>query len=273
MAAAAAAVSVDSWVVGSPLRAASSVQRSRPQRRRPAVVAAAAPSSSSSSASTDRRSLLVGAASLAAAFSVSGASVSPASAVQGLTAGRVPGLGKPDADGYRWYVRPEGKSGGHGIGWSELEPYRFRVGPGWEEVSSNGVFMSIADLGGTEIDARFENPDQGRLALVAAPLARFADNAEAELVDLGDPLKIITAFGPELFGTNVDEKVVYSESVHIGDRDYYRWELSQPHALVAAATGSKRLYFASLTANTRQWKRAGPELRKIIDSFRVGFAG
>lgn len=51
-----------------------------------------------------------------------------------------------DADGYFEYLRPEGKSGGHGIGWSEIPRYGFRVAPGWQEVAT-----SIADLGGTEV--------------------------------------------------------------------------------------------------------------------------
>ena len=45
--------------------------------------------------------------------------------------------------------RPEGKSGGHGVGWTEVERYSFRVPAGWEETP-----VSIADLGGTEIDLR-----------------------------------------------------------------------------------------------------------------------
>jgi hypothetical protein len=83
---------------------------------------------------------------------------------------------KPDADGFYTYTRPEGKSGGHGVGWSEIPRYRqatgclprstspkalanpperppaaacsFRVPAGWEEVP-----VSIADLGGTEVGA------------------------------------------------------------------------------------------------------------------------
>lgn len=72
----------------------------------------------------------------------------PAAAVQGLTAGRVPGVNfaAPDAEGFYTYTRPQGKSGGHGVGWSEIPPYSFRIPPGWEETP-----VSIADLGGTEV--------------------------------------------------------------------------------------------------------------------------
>lgn len=35
------------------------------------------------------------------------------------------------------------------MGWTEVERYKFKVPQGWEEVP-----VSIADLGGTEIDLR-----------------------------------------------------------------------------------------------------------------------
>ena len=37
--------------------------------------------------------------------------------------------------GLRTYRRPEGKSGGHGVGWSPIIPYSFKVPDEWEEVS------------------------------------------------------------------------------------------------------------------------------------------
>lgn len=52
----------------------------------------------------------------------------------------------PDDEGYYTYLRPEGKSGGHGVGWSEIPRYSFKVPDGWTEVP-----VSIADLGGTEV--------------------------------------------------------------------------------------------------------------------------
>lgn len=51
-----------------------------------------------------------------------------------------------DADGFYTYTRPEGKQGGHGVGWSELPRYAFKIPPGWQETA-----VSIADLGGTEV--------------------------------------------------------------------------------------------------------------------------
>ena len=56
------------------------------------------------------------------------------------------GIKGPDADGMYTYTRPEGKSGGHAVGWTEIPRYSFKVPAGWKE---NPV--SIADLGGTEV--------------------------------------------------------------------------------------------------------------------------
>lgn len=38
------------------------------------------------------------------------------------------------------------------------------------------VPVSIADLGGTEIDLRFANSKEGRLFVIVAPVLRFADS-------------------------------------------------------------------------------------------------
>lgn len=53
---------------------------------------------------------------------------------------------EPDEAGLFTYQRPEGKSGGHGVGWSEIPRYSFKIPKGWEETP-----VSIADLGGTEV--------------------------------------------------------------------------------------------------------------------------
>lgn len=53
-----------------------------------------------------------------------------------------------DDEGFYTYTRPEGKSGGHGVGWSEIPRYRFKIPEGWEERP-----VSIADLGGTEVNS------------------------------------------------------------------------------------------------------------------------
>jgi hypothetical protein len=85
----------------------------------------------------------LGAAAMAAGVAAAGADLilpQPAQAVMGMTAGRVPGLAPADKNGVRRYTRPEGKSGGHGVGWTEITPYTFDVYEGWEEIP-----VSIAD--------------------------------------------------------------------------------------------------------------------------------
>lgn len=55
-----------------------------------------------------------------------------------------------------------------------------------------------------QIDLRFGNEQEGSMAIVVAPVLRFADvgfNADVRLKELGSPDKMIGGFGPELFGS------------------------------------------------------------------------
>uniref|UniRef100_A0A0F7GYT7 Photosystem II reaction center PsbP family protein n=1 Tax=Pelargonium hortorum TaxID=4031 RepID=A0A0F7GYT7_PELHO len=185
---------------------------------------------------------------------------------QGLLAGRVPGLSEPDEQGWRTYRRPDEKSGGHGVGWSPIIPYSFSVPPQWEEVP-----VSIADLGGTEIDLRFANSKQGRCFVIVAPVLRFADNLgdDAKLELIGPPEKVISAFGPEVIGENVEGKVLSMDVAQHSGRTYYQFELEPPHVIITATAAGNRLYLFSVTANGLQWKRNYKDLKKIADSFRV----
>uniref|UniRef100_A0A0F7CYN5 Photosystem II reaction center PsbP family protein n=1 Tax=Monsonia emarginata TaxID=28966 RepID=A0A0F7CYN5_9ROSI len=185
---------------------------------------------------------------------------------QGLLAGRIPGLSEPDEQGWRTYRRPDEKSGGHGVGWSPIIPYSFSVPQEWEEVP-----VSIADLGGTEIDLRFANSKQGRLFVIVAPVLRFADNLgdDAKLELIGPPDKVISAFGPEVIGENVEGKVLRTEVAEYSGRTYYQFELEPPHVLITATAAGNRLYLFSVTANGLQWKRHYKDLKKIAESFRV----
>eukprot|EP00270_Netrium_digitus_P020532 TRINITY_DN8500_c0_g1_i1.p1 TRINITY_DN8500_c0_g1~~TRINITY_DN8500_c0_g1_i1.p1 ORF type:complete len:316 (-),score=71.19 TRINITY_DN8500_c0_g1_i1:66-884(-) len=186
----------------------------------------------------------------------------PTSAV----AGRVPGLSVPDENGLRTYKRPEGKSGGHGVGWSELIPYSFKVSGTWEEVP-----VSIADLGGTEIDLRFQSKPEGNLSVVVAPVLRFSDRLgnNVRIEDIGTPERVIYAFGPELTGSNVEGKVKDMAVVQYDGLTYYQYEL-EPHILVSATATGNRLYIITVSANGRQWKKYSDSLREIASSFRVG---
>lgn len=185
---------------------------------------------------------------------------------QGLLAGRIPGLSEPDEQGWRTYQRPDEKSGGHGVGWSPIIPYLFSVPREWEEVP-----VSIADLGGTEIDLRFGNPKEGRLFVIVAPVLRFADNLgdNATIEKIGPPEKVISAFGPEAIGENVEGKVLSMEVQEYSGRKYYQFELEPPHALITATAAGNRLYLFTVTANGLQWKRHYKDLKRIADSFRV----
>lgn len=196
----------------------------------------------------------------------------PASAVMGMTAGRVPGLSAPDADGYQTYKRPEGKSGGHGIGWSEIPQYTFRLTQGWEEMP-----VSIADLGGTEIDIRFENKDMGELAVVVAPVLRFMDvgfNAQVSMSDIGPPEKIIEGFAPELWGQPLsDGELVDTQVLERDGKAFYRWEVKpfqqSKHLLITATATRNRVFIMLVGANSRQWRKSQQELASIVDSFNV----
>ncbi|KQJ91945.1 psbP domain-containing protein 4, chloroplastic [Brachypodium distachyon] len=184
---------------------------------------------------------------------------------QGLLAGRIPGLSEPDENGWRTYRRPDEKSGGHGVGWSPIIPYSFKVPGGWEETP-----VSIADLGGTEIDLRFGNPKEGRLSVIVAPTARFADNLDdATIEKIGSPAKVINAFGPEVIGENVEGKVLSTATSEYSGRTYYQFELEPPHIFITATAAGNRLYLFSVTANGLQWKRHYKDLKQIAESFRV----
>ncbi|CAA0812921.1 PsbP domain-containing protein 4- chloroplastic [Striga hermonthica] len=185
---------------------------------------------------------------------------------QGLLAGRVPGLSEPDEQGWRTYQRPDDKSGGHGVGWSPIIPYAFSVPQDWDEVP-----VSIADLGGTEIDLRFASPKEGRLFVIVAPVLRFADNLgdDATIERIGTPEKVINAFGPEVIGENVEGKVVSSKVSEHSGRKYYQFELEPPHVLITATAAGNRLYLFNITGNGLQWKKHYKDLKKIADSFRV----
>lgn len=219
-----------------------------------------------SASSLNRRTAIVSGASLISSVVLGFPGEGSAVVKQGLLAGRVPGLSEPDEEGWRTYRRPDEKSGGHGVGWSPMIPYTFSVPDNWEEVP-----VSIADLGGTEIDLRFANPKEGRIFVIVAPVKRFSDNIgeEATIEQIGPPDKVISAFGPEVIGENVEGKVLRSEVAEHFGRTYYQFELEPPHVMIIATAAGNRLYLFNVTGNGLQWKRYYKDLRKIAESFRV----
>ncbi|KAM5546487.1 psbP domain-containing protein 4, chloroplastic [Rosa sericea] len=213
-----------------------------------------------------RRSVVLSGASLVSSAVLGFPGEGLAVIKQGPLAGRIPGLSEPDEQGWRTYRRPDEKSGGHGVGWSPIIPYVFSVPQDWEEVP-----VSIADLGGTEIDLRFGSVKEGRLSVIVAPVLRFADNldGDATIEKIGRPETVINAFGPEVIGENVEGKVMSINVVQDSGRTYYQYELEPPHALITATAAGNRLYLFNVTGSGLQWKRHYKDLKKIADSFRV----
>jgi hypothetical protein len=234
-------------------------------------VGAASSSSGSDGGSTSgtltdvgRRALMVGLASVAGPLA---GPTGKAQALQGYTAGRIPGVSAADQDGFNRYRRPEGKQGGHGTGWSEIDPYTFLVPESWDEIP-----VSIADLGGTEVDLRFKDKKEGDLAVVVAPVLRFADigfNANVKIEDLGDPDKMIKGFGPEILGQNVDDLLEGSSTRSKGGRTYYDYEL-KGHVLVSMTAQKNRVYIMTVRPrDSNQWRRHEAQFRTITSSFDV----
>ncbi|KAK9808177.1 hypothetical protein WJX73_005612 [Symbiochloris irregularis] len=250
-------------------------KKPQPQRtaHRQACISQAAETSSGAEDTAEsqlgRRAVLT--ASAASLALVLGLDARPARAVQGAIAGRLPGLRGPDAEGWYTYTRPEGKSGGHGTGWTEIPRYSFKVPAGWSEVP-----VSIADGGGTEIDLRFANSDQGSLQVVVAPIARFLDVDEGtkiKIEEIGSPDRIISGFHPEIYGKPMqDDDLIQSDVIQGTDGlTHYIWEL-KPHHLVGATAYGNRMFLIALNANGRQWRRSAEALRQIQTSFLVNAA-
>jgi len=197
--------------------------------------------------------------------------VLPADAVQGYTPGRIPGLSNLDDDGFRRYTRPEGKQGGHGVGWSEIPRYTFRVPDGYDETA-----VSIADLGGAEIDMRMRGP-YGALMVVVAPVMRFLDvgfNADIRVEELGSPGKLLSGFAPELFGRPLEEGQVKDTRVFKGEDGltYYWYEVSTatvPHSFVSITALKNRVFILATSSNAREFRKGREEVRSVQESFRA----
>jgi hypothetical protein len=206
----------------------------------------------------------------ALAFQLSGALLPfPANAVMGSIAGRVPGFGKVEEDGSMLYARPEAKSGGHGIGWTEITPYSLKLREGWEEVA-----VSIADPGGTEIDTRFKNESEGEVKIILAPVLRFANVEEGEnptIEELVPITNLILGFAPEVLGQPVNEEQIKSmEKDTRNGLTHYNYEISnEAHWLISATVWKKRVYLCAIKASGRQWRTAQQKLRDTASSFTV----
>lgn len=61
----------------------------------------------------------------------------------------------------------------------------------------------------------------------------LGDDAKTE--QIGPPEKVISAFGPEVIGENVEGKVLSMEEADRSGRKYYQFELKPRHVLITAA--------------------------------------
>jgi hypothetical protein len=60
---------------------------------------------------------------------------------------------------------------------------------------------------------------------------------------------VISAFGPEVIGENVEGKVLATATAEYSGRTYYQFELEPPHIFITATAAGNRLYLFSVTAN------------------------
>lgn len=75
------------------------------------------------------------------------------------------------------------------------------------------------------------------------------DLDDATIEKIGNPEKVITAFGPEVIGENVEGKVLSTATAERSGRIYYQFELEPPHVFITATAAGNRLYLFSVTAN------------------------
>ena len=107
--------------------------------------------------------------------------------------------------------------------------------------------MSIADLGGTELDLRFQSPDrEASIAVIVAPQARFRDIASSDIARLGSMEQLIAAFAPEVIGEPLLEESVLEQEERVQPetrKRVYTYELDgQPrgkHVLVSMLAGAR----------------------------------
>jgi hypothetical protein len=60
---------------------------------------------------------------------------------------------------------------------------------------------------------------------------------------------VISAFGPEMIGENVEGKVLSSNVAEHEGRTYYQFELEPPHIFITATAAGNRLYLFGVTGN------------------------
>ena len=72
---------------------------------------------------------------------------------------------------------------------------------------------------------------------------------DATIEKIGPPEKVISAFGPEVIGQNVEGKVLSMNIAEHSGRKYYQFELEPPHVLITATAAGNRLYLFNVTGS------------------------
>lgn len=93
---------------------------------------------------------------------------------------------------------------------------------------------------------------------------------DATIERIGTPEKVISAFGPEVIGENVEGKVLSMEVSEHDGRKYYQFELEPPHALITATAAGNRLYLFNVTGSGMNIFSCSHQLIQIISHREMG---
>jgi hypothetical protein len=100
----------------------------------------------------------------------------------------------------------------------------------------------------SELDAKLQDENM----VITGNSAPTDDLDDATIEKIGNPDKVISAFGPEVIGENVEGKVLSSATAEYSGRTYYQFELEPPHVFITATAAGNRLYLFSVTASGKK---------------------
>eukprot|EP00244_Chara_vulgaris_P011202 TRINITY_DN5454_c0_g1_i1.p1 TRINITY_DN5454_c0_g1~~TRINITY_DN5454_c0_g1_i1.p1 ORF type:complete len:214 (-),score=21.57 TRINITY_DN5454_c0_g1_i1:23-664(-) len=160
-----------------------------------------------------------------------------------------------------------------------VAPYQFFLPPTWRQLrianiqSGNYCQPKCAE---PWVEVKFEDPKQGLLQVVAAPLVRLTNKTNVAIDEIGGPEKLIAALGPFVTGNSFDpDEVVDIGMKESGSQKYYTYTLETPFALtglhnlaIATAKGNTVLLMV-ISASQKQWEKHEALLREMADSFSV----
>lgn len=159
-------------------------------------------------------------------------------------------------------------------------PYSFSLPPTWREgkvanILSGNYCQPRCDEPWTEVV--FNDEKEGRVSVLASPLFKLTNKAEAKMEEVGTPEGVLQSIGSYITGTVLDEEDVVSAASKKQEdgRTYYLYEVNTPygtfgtHALASCTTKGDLALLLVATANDKQWTKSAPMLRKIVSSFRA----